>query len=241
MPDSANASLYMPTYYVSEALWQNAYSLHVDGRLFGVDIQMLPLPVVSIGIGTLSGYVSFTDSSEYETDFYNKINCNGIYNYSKSNLSVKNPAQNIAVLLNNNNGETINWTLSNNNGYFEFNDLAYGKYKVLAQKPGYALSNIPIITLTNDNLTTLGENIKVYPNPVINNLVLELNPGKSEKINIILYSTQGQIAFDTDVPVSPSAMQKVTIPVSNMATGLYFGRAISNNMNKTFKFIKTTN
>jgi len=97
-------------------------------------------------------------------------------------------------------GDPIAWTLSNTEGYFEFNGLPSAKYIVIPQKSGYVVKNNTPIELTDktdtidnvlfqiekgfislnikDNLNTEVAFINIYPNPVITDLFLELNPGK---------------------------------------------------------------
>jgi len=261
MPDYSNAGQYMPTYYVSESPWENAHVLNVDGKLYGVDLQMLPLSKSVIGAGRISGYIGFTDSSVYESKIYNRINNPGIYKNSPSDKNISNPAQNIGISIFNEAGDPIAWTLSNTEGYFEFNGLPSAKYIVIPQKSGYVVKNNTPIELTDktdtidnvlfqiekgfislnikDNLNTEVAFINIYPNPVITDLFLELNPGNSGKVNIRLYDCRGSLVYNSDQVVVPSSVQTISISVNDLISGIYYGRLTSDNTIKAFKFVKT--
>jgi predicted outer membrane repeat protein len=259
LPDSNEATKFAPTYYFSESSWEMAHILPVDGKLFGVDIQMIPLQTIVESTGFIGGHVEYTDSSAFETVFYNKLLFHGLNNNNHVQTAT-NPAANVPVVLFNSDNKPLAWSLTNSNGNFNFSNLPYAKYKINAQKPGYTLNNTSDIELndkissidkvvfqiTKNNITLnivnneiTNNSIKIYPNPVQNKLFLKLNPGKNSILSITIYNSQGQVGRIINFTLSPSVEQTIVIPTNYLENGLYFGK-ISGTINKQFKFIKFT-
>lgn len=263
MPDSSSKKTFLPTYYVSEAQWQDATHLNVNGKLYSVDIRMISLSDKVDENGEINGYVSYSDSSQYENEFYKSIDASELYNKGPINVNPINPAQNIVVSLFNDNDIPIDWTISNEAGYFEFKHLPLTKYKLTAQKPGFDLSIIPEIDLNveNDSIGNVsveinkgqisvnidemaingGAWLRVFPNPVASDLKLELNPGNSNNLNLRIVNVQGKVVYNSDIAVNPSEIQTVTFPLVGIQAGIYYGIISTDENNRTFKFIKTKN
>lgn len=238
MPDTVYNNDYIPTFYVSELTWEEANVLNVDGKLFDVDIQMLSKENSLRGTGKISGFVTCIDPLELNLTGFEK---------------------NVPVILCDEFDNPIDWTLSDMNGFFEFNQVVYSRYKIQIQKPGFYLRPNPLINLTSENnnvdnvMVEIGKEfitislpdekitnkeILVYPNPVGQSLNLQMNPGEVNEINIIIYDSYGNTILHIVKPVTPSSLQVVNIPVDILMPGAYFGRVINEKLNAVFRFVK---
>ena len=115
-------------------------------------------------------------------------------------------------------GDSYQWyqngvkILSATNQTFDFNFLEYGIYKVEVTENGCTSSSIPfeyLITGLEKNL----DNVKVYPNPVEENLVIEFNP----PFQIDIMDVNGKVVYHS-VADEPSK----TITLSLLPKGIYF-------------------
>jgi len=88
--------------------------------------------------------------------------------------------------------------------------------------------NEELIEFTQESL----RNIKLYPNPTLSSLNIEILNGDFSEVTI--YSITGQVMYTSDKKVS----DKLTIDVSEYATGSYFVKFISNGKAVTKRFIK---
>jgi hypothetical protein len=70
--------------------------------------------------------------------------------------------------------------------------------------------------------------IMIYPNPVSNELIIEIN-GNNEKINFYILNAIGQVVFKGNL------VEKTTVQTSNFAPGVYL---IKLENGKTFEFKK---
>jgi hypothetical protein len=75
------------------------------------------------------------------------------------------------------------------------------------------------------------ENIRLYPNPTLNQLTIEILEGTFDTITV--YAATGTIVKSVD----PS-MENMTIDVSRLASGMYFVKFVSEGLAVTKRFIK---
>ena len=83
----------------------------------------------------------------------------------------------------------------------------------------------------------LSENsFSLYPNPVSNELKLQLNGVETDKLHYALYDVQGKLISTSEVKEN-----ETTIPVSQLPTATYFIHLINQENKKvqSFKIIKT--
>ncbi|WP_299681497.1 GEVED domain-containing protein [uncultured Tenacibaculum sp.] len=85
-----------------------------------------------------------------------------------------------------------------------------------------------LLDFTNNSL----KNIKLYPNPAVNSLNIEILNGSFSQVTI--YSITGQIVYTSDKEIS----EKTTIDTSQFATGSYFVKFVSDGKAVTKRFIK---
>lgn len=105
-----------------------------------------------------------------------------------------------------------------------------GDYYVIVTLLGCSsdASNILNVILTGIEATENNKTIKVYPNPVSNELIIEIE-GNNENLNFEILNAIGQIIYKGNL------VDKATVQTSNFAPGVYLIR-IENG--KTFEFKK---
>ena len=81
------------------------------------------------------------------------------------------------------------------------------------------------------SIKLISENIKIYPNPIIDNLIIESSNNKL--ITIRIYSLNGEEVFYNDLH---SLNNKLDI--SSLPSGLYILKINMNNISKKIRIIK---
>ncbi|NVO02932.1 MAG: T9SS type A sorting domain-containing protein [Bacteroidetes bacterium] len=97
-----------------------------------------------------------------------------------------------------------------------YSPLANGNYYVIVTVNGCSssASNTINITTVGVEQTILNNGINVYPNPVSNELTIEFK-GNQENINFEIINSIGQVMYKGILT------EKITVPTSNFATGVY--------------------
>jgi hypothetical protein len=154
MPDSSENAL--PTYYGNTISWLSATPVTVTNNspIQNIDIILIPKPQPMGGSSLIGGYVGKEDDGTQ-----------GI-----SQKSVSNPAKDVCVYLQkqqNSTWNTVAYTLTNANGYFEFRNVSAGKYKVILDVPGLEIDNPQIIDI-NEGDTIVGIEYEITPDGIIN-------------------------------------------------------------------------
>ncbi|SNR16227.1 GEVED domain-containing protein [Tenacibaculum jejuense] len=85
-----------------------------------------------------------------------------------------------------------------------------------------------LLDFTNNSL----KNIKLYPNPAVNSLNIEILNGSFSQVTI--YSITGQVVYASDKVVN----EKTTIDTSQFTTGSYFVKFVSDGKAVTKRFLK---
>ena len=185
VPDTS----YLPTYQGGQYLLLNAEALYLGENTEGLDITLLTAPVRPargniIIRGTLVGRISEP---------------NGRTSYTNNE-----PLPNVHVYLQNAlTGQLIAHTVTDNTGQFEFAGLPKGKYQLVADCEGGASSEILSVsdyqevavvatvtdklTITSEAITNLitstnekreVESVKLFPNPVTDQLTVEIGSSR---------------------------------------------------------------
>ena len=77
----------------------------------------------------------------------------------------------------------------------------------------------------------ISENIKIYPNPIIDNLIIESSNNK--RITIRIYSLKGEEVFDNDFHLLNNKLD-----ISSLTSGLYILKINMDDISKTIRIIK---
>jgi len=214
----------LPTYYGNTELWNEAFVVEVsipNGVSFhNMDITMLDIEPLE-GSSTISGYVEESD---------------GRKSISKSKTG--NPVPDVTVYLQSNQGgenwKTIAYSSTDTKGFFIFEKIPIGKYRVILDIPGLVITTPPVVEITEegqviddvsfeipplsiDETTKIEKQIKVFPNPSNGHFTIA-----SEKVieNIELYDMLGKKVF-SDVPKTQTIQINTHLP-----QGLYIYRAV---------------
>ena len=140
------------------------------------------------------------------------------------------------------NGLVLQSDAPNGNQWFNQNGLINGatnqNYTVTIDGDYYVIvsllgcnsdpSNTINVTVTGIEVVESGRVIKVYPNPVSNELIIE-REGNNEKVNFEILNAIGQVVFKGNL------IDKTTVQTSNFAPGVYL---IKLENGKTFEFKK---
>lgn len=223
---------YSPTYHYSALNWEEALPVFPFPTGEGNDIFMIADSNVTLGDGNINGIVNGDES--------------------------RGMLSNVLVLLQDENGVTLTYLRTNENGEFQFPELSYGTYVVYTEIVG--IETIPaVVTINQDNPTVditiivangeavMGvENISAYikevgnisPNPVSENARLEVSLKEDSEINIHISNQYGQIVSTYENHLN-TGKNEVLLQTSSLAPGVYIVNILAEDgINTTRKFVK---
>jgi PKD repeat protein len=240
-PSSSLFNEYLQTYYSNNYLWEEADTIFHYQTSTEYDINLIPnsgqlLP----GPGAVAGKI--------------------VYDAGQTGGTKSGPACNIQIILFDNNGELVDICHSNDQGYFELTNLDLQTYDVYAEVTGkftipLNISLEPSNSLVNEITLIISSSLvhgsytygigdhssniqvgNVYPNPVHNDLYLDIQLSSQESFEVSLMDTYGRIienyTFDAN-----QGMNKIHLNTDTYASGLYFIHVKQNNgqtVNRTF-------
>jgi PKD repeat protein len=220
-PSSTHFKQYAPTYYGNTLTWDDASTIKLDNEdNWECDIRMLQPETMVNGDGLIQGTITFGGSDNPGNP----------------------PAENVEILLLDNDETCMNYLYSNGNGEYSFEELPYGNYIVHAEMPGKetipahitidannpALNNLDLIILSGQIIFDIEEissdyveSIKsVYPNPARDMAFLELDISKPSYIRIDILNYAGQVVLSSNEYLS-TGVQKVQLDTRTLARGMY--------------------
>jgi len=233
VPDTNNYENTVPTYYPNKIKWNNAYSIDLNLNTYDLDISVQSVDyILPYGEGSISGHVNNTVEKNYNPEIY----CEPWFDNSMQSYC-SGGSSNITVFLYNSDGNKLfDYTLSNWQGNFYFNELPYGNYVLTAEKAGYISFPSELIKLShenkvkddlllefsNQNITFKSTNenefeddLKVYPNPVVDEINIISN---EEIIQVILFDRDGKIVFNSE----PNKRTTTIFNTQSFTNGVYF-------------------
>lgn len=170
------------------------------------------------------------------------------------------PIANVLVLLLDDNDNAIAYTYTNQDGEYEFPDLAWGTYQVIVEIVGFeqAIYEITIgpdvpkvedLTFVVDDdsvafldVTSVEEVVEIstfasFPNPVTDRLTIQMEMKTNSTLQLEVISIDGkvQIRQEKELTVGPQEFQ---IDMSRLANGLYFLNVIHDNEQISRKVMK---
>jgi len=115
----------------------------------------------------------------------------------------------------------------------DYSVTANGDYSVIVSLNGCSSDTSNVIKVTVTGLDDLGSDktIKLYPNPVTNELVIEIE-GNREEIKYEIINTAGQIV------ISGVLIEKEIIQTTNLSKGMYIVKLNNNDILKFEKVLK---
>jgi hypothetical protein len=113
----------------------------------------------------------------------------------------------------------------------DYTFTAVGDYTVVVTQNGCASDPSVISVVTGLDPLDNSKKISVYPNPVTNELIIE-SEGNTQKIDFVIVSATGQVVY------TGYLYEKVVIPTTGYATGLYFIKLKSGKIIEFKKIVK---
>ncbi len=220
---STHINTYMPTYYGNKELWIDAPSIDFSTTDIKRDIQLLKADDLQYqnNNGFINGYIYYEDSETGE-------------NYA---------AEDITILLIDNENNSTTYKYSNENGVFEFNDINFGLYRVHAEVTGKETvplfanisannpetNNIDIIIKQTEVISLVDESeyeeqfthFSIFPNPARDQVNIQLSADEIGVIKLEIYNMSGQL-ISTIEQMAYNGNNKYSVDVSKLRKGSYF-------------------
>lgn len=234
--NSAHYSNYIPAYHSSSVTWSNATQVMAWPAIAQVIAPIeLPAGVNPGGPGFIGGLVS-----------------------QGANKRSGKELENVLVMLFDQNNNPLMYTYSDNEGKFEFSNLALGTYVVYTEVSGIPTNSLAVdLTAakpeenrvrveinssyvetfigfaTNVNQLSSNTAIKLYPNPVNNELNIVFTPTESNtKAHII------DVSGKTLISTTLNNNGVNTLNTESLSPGMYLLRIESSAKSENFKFVK---
>jgi hypothetical protein len=227
-------------YYLGDLQWNESNMIEVDGNVYDVDIALPPMMTeFNVGEGQISGVFDYPDNPFKARDFYCQswLREGGDGNYCTEGLS------NVGVLLLNATQQRIlGFALTGPNGQFNFRNLPFGTYHVMADLPRYGRGMCEEITLSAEQPSVEGLHLYVnqegrvrmsYPNN--GQLLTELwvYPNPAEEL-VTMGGLSGNTSYSvvvrnslgmTIIPktyLTSNLLGELQISVDSLSSGIYF-------------------
>ena len=223
---------YVPTYFGNTLKWTNASTVNLNDSIYNADVNMINY-TLSTGPGSISGYLTYYYSGVSFTE----------------------------ILLLGMNGNVVNYTYTDTSGDFGFNNLAYGTYILYAEEAGkYTIPDTITIDASNPAITniqlalfdanatgiinhagnqasvTIGD---IFPNPVLDELNVEINLASSADLIFRIFNTIGQQIKENKITL-PNGKHLIRLPADDLPGGIYLLNISSadGKINNVRKFIR---
>ncbi|MGB0863132.1 MAG: PKD domain-containing protein [Saprospiraceae bacterium] len=231
-PQYAN---YLPTYFITSLYWNTATSLTLSpnaSQAFA-PIELIQGTNATGGPGFIGGLV--TQGANGPGD----------------------PMEGVEVILFDANMNPIGYTYTDEDGNYSFADLAMGVYYIYIESLGLQAAPVQV-TLSNSTTSMTEVNfevgstyamftntediqsisgVSVFPNPVLNNLNLQVQADKTLDATISVVTLTGQVLV-SEAHTFENGFNNVSIMSSDLATGIYMVRVQTNEGVVTQKFVK---
>lgn len=213
---------YIPTYYGDVYDWVDAEEIVMDNEdNWAAHINLLPSSGISSGEGKIEGLISYDTSLVHKTPV---------------------PAEDVEIVLLNQQGGLLTCGLSETDGSFDFEGLAFGTYQmfpdvagvtttpmyVTLSEEGPVISDVNLVifpaeitfSINEKQSEFIGQAMLVYPNPVTDQARISVEVKKSSSFTVFISDISGRIILSQDWQVS-AGKQEITLPVGNMNAGVY--------------------
>ncbi|MEO0895982.1 MAG: PKD domain-containing protein [Bacteroidota bacterium] len=216
LPASAYYTDHLPTYHFSSLNWSAANNISVNLTNVWAPVFM-QAGVNPGGPGFIGGLVS-----------------------QGANKTAGAPLDNIQVNLLDENDLPIAYAMTDGNGEYGFDNLPYGTYKVYVEIIGVPAETFTVsidadnpstdatdfeVTLDGVNIVTsnsdlMGQQLSIFPNPVSNQLGVEIESTSTDRMEISILDVQGKELMRHDVSVRVGK-QLISLPVDNLQKGIF--------------------
>jgi PKD repeat protein len=204
---------YLPTYYGDVLNWSEATVIVLGEPSNPYNIHLIQSAYMPQGPGSVTGQI----------------------NMGSMRISMLDK---MIMLLLDENGNAISFVKVSESGSFDFSAMAYGTYYLHAEISGITSDNIQVVLSPEKPhadvvMTFAGKNIlgitnmnpgleagMIYPNPVVNKLNVTLNLTDEVTVKVEIFNQMGQMVSGM-VRSMGSGKSLLTLPVSNLVSGLY--------------------
>ena len=219
----------IPGYFVQRDGWQNASLIHAYAYTGGIDIEIDPVLPYNTGNGAISGNIYVGSDNSYNPNVF------GDEWFPGSLKDGETPARNIPVLLYDDQMHAMDFRLTNDGGSFEFTQMEFGTYFIRVEKAGLVANEIEItlsaenpvsdgtvFTLEDGQVVSLPEMIEsdnfiIYPNPVRNELFIQMKNNNGKVLYIKMYSITGQ-----EIEITEAIQNDIiSIDTRDLSQGIY--------------------
>lgn len=220
-PSSQHYGQFMPTYTGNTTQWTSANILTLDHDIYNADIALLNNPQLLAGNGGITGSI--------------------FYDFNHENFQ-SIPAYNVAIYLCTPDNEIKRCAFSNEDGFFEFNDVPFGNYSLAPEITGkYAIPLSFELDQLNDSIGDINFTIKdmtithsiaelgsafvssvsdVYPNPVTDLLYVTLTGQKPSNLLIGLSDLSGRQLLNKNQQIT-QGLNTIELNLENLGKGVY--------------------
>ncbi|MEM6264051.1 MAG: PKD domain-containing protein [Bacteroidota bacterium] len=238
LPGAANFSSYLPTYYGNALRWRAATKINVNGRHRPANITLIA--------GRNPGGPAFVG---------------GLISQG-ANKTAGDPLDGISVLLLDRNDNPVSHTITDTEGRYEFDQIAYGTYKVVVEAIGksgddeqivtvnasssairdinFEVSNNDILITTSLEEASFGSITRTYPNPVSSTLYLEMELTQGSNLQISMIDLMGRELLRQSENLN-LGNNRIEIPVGDLPAGAYLLKVTDGNDLLMERIIKAGN
>lgn len=258
VPDTALTNGTVPGYYANNLRWQDAHYFQLNADIFDVDIMLPSLDyVLPHGEGSVSGYFILPETNLFSEDIF----CNSFFEMDDKSDFCNGGLSNITVFLYNSTGtKLLDYTLTDKNGNFYFNNLPFGNFTIDAEKAGYLTTASSVITLSpghkhetgvvlelsgkkigiHSSANTSGNILlAVYPNPAKHFIHIPIPENTNGATSVRIYNSFGQMVMQNELPAGNNPLQDhFKLDISPLNAGVYFGRMVQKGATSGFTFLK---
>lgn len=243
-------------YYLGDLQWNESNMIEVDGNVYDVDIHLSPMELgFNMGEGQITGVFDYPETPFKARDFYCQpwLREGDDVSYCTEGLS------NVGVLLlNAGKQRVLGFALTDADGHFNFRNLPFGTYHVMADLPRYGRGMCEEVTLSAEepsisgmhlfvnqegrvNLRYTGDGqlsteLQVYPNPTQETLSI-IGLSGTTTYHVTVMNSLGMTVLP-ETPLSSNVLGELPIAVSTLRAGIYFVQVKGSKGTMMAKFVK---
>jgi PKD repeat protein len=219
-PGSDHYNNFIPSYFPGNMSWQEADAFMLDESIFEMNTSLMATLGVDPGPGIIAGRVVSGTNFSYD------LNTASFHD--------------IPVILTDQSSVPLDWTTTNEYGEFEFNSISFGSYLLYADVAGiwsqaelvvlneeYPINDTILIKMYDSQPFSIEEPSKnsisisaLFPNPVVNNINLQLQAEKTLHLEINIVNIVGQRIYTTDI-LTVEGVNTFVVPTDKMPSGIY--------------------
>ncbi len=255
LPDTLDAGA-GGCYYLGDLQWNESNMIEVDGNVYDVDMALLPLVQgFAVGEGRISGVFDYPDEPFKAHDFY----CQPWLREGDDVAYCVGGLSNVGVLLLDATKQRIlGFALTDHEGRFDFDNLPFGTYYLMADLPRYGRGMCEEITLSPEQPSVEGlhlfvnqegrvrlnhENVaidptilSVYPNPAEDRIVVCGLKANAE-YRVMIQNSLGMTVCP-EWQVRSNLLGECMISVTDLPMGIYFIQVNTDSGCMKAKFVK---